>query len=160
MSEETIFATALEKASPTDRAAYGRLCRLLTLGRRRAPKGECRLQLCDFLECNQGMLAGVDLVGNGERSTLNAQRSTSNEDNPVECWKLSVERWTLAPLRLDDVLTEVRTQNPTLAAARERARAAAAAPARASAYDDPTVSWEAWNVPNSFAIDRADLEDK
>ncbi len=26
---------------PTDRAAYGRLCRLLTLGKRRAPKGDC-----------------------------------------------------------------------------------------------------------------------
>ena len=30
-------------AYPQDRAAYGRLTRLLTLGRRRAPKGECRL---------------------------------------------------------------------------------------------------------------------
>src|SRR5262245_56170345 len=28
---------------PTDRDAYGRLCELLTLGRRRAPKGECHL---------------------------------------------------------------------------------------------------------------------
>ncbi|HVI87990.1 MAG TPA: PHP domain-containing protein, partial [Dongiaceae bacterium] len=28
---------------PQDRAAYGRLCELLTLGRRRAPKGECHL---------------------------------------------------------------------------------------------------------------------
>ena len=35
---------------PTDRAAYGRLSRLLTLGRRRAPKGECRLGLADVLE--------------------------------------------------------------------------------------------------------------
>ncbi|MFQ5764273.1 MAG: error-prone DNA polymerase [Rhodospirillales bacterium] len=34
---------------PTDRAAYGRLCRLLTLGKRRAPKGECHLRLDDIL---------------------------------------------------------------------------------------------------------------
>ncbi len=34
---------------PTDRAAYGRLCRLLTTGKRRAPKGECRLTLDDVL---------------------------------------------------------------------------------------------------------------
>ena len=27
----------------TDRAGYGRLCRLITRGRRRAPKGECAL---------------------------------------------------------------------------------------------------------------------
>jgi len=42
---------------PTDRAAYGRLCRLLTLGKRRAPKGECRLTLHDVLEHQQGLLA-------------------------------------------------------------------------------------------------------
>jgi len=34
---------------PTDRAAYGRLCRLLTTGKRRAPKGECFLALDDVL---------------------------------------------------------------------------------------------------------------
>src|SRR5690348_3432726 len=33
-----------------DRAAYARLCRLLTLGKRRAEKGECNLSLADFLE--------------------------------------------------------------------------------------------------------------
>ena len=30
-------------AYPRDRAAYGRLCRLLTLGQRRAEKGQCTL---------------------------------------------------------------------------------------------------------------------
>ena len=30
-------------AYPKDRAAYGRLCRILTAGNLRAPKGECRL---------------------------------------------------------------------------------------------------------------------
>src|SRR3546814_6702991 len=34
---------------PTDRAAYGRLSSLLTIGRRRAPKGECPLYWSDFL---------------------------------------------------------------------------------------------------------------
>jgi error-prone DNA polymerase len=33
---------------PKDRRAYGRLCRLLTLGNRRARKGECSLGLADF----------------------------------------------------------------------------------------------------------------
>ncbi len=46
---------------PTDRAAYGRLCRLLTLGKRRAPKGECHLTLTDLQEHQQGML-GVILL--------------------------------------------------------------------------------------------------
>ncbi|KAF0184436.1 MAG: error-prone DNA polymerase [Caulobacteraceae bacterium] len=34
---------------PKDRAAYGRLTRLLTIGNRRAPKGECWLDFADFL---------------------------------------------------------------------------------------------------------------
>ena len=44
---------------PSDRHAYGRLCRLLTVGRRRAPKGECHLALNDLLEYQQGMLAAI-----------------------------------------------------------------------------------------------------
>src|SRR3990167_1720739 len=46
-------------AWPTDRAAYGRLCRLLTLGNRRAEKGECHLDLSDLLEWGTGMMLGV-----------------------------------------------------------------------------------------------------
>ena len=41
-------------AYPTDRAAYGRLCRLLTTGNLRAPKGECHLTLDDLLERGEG----------------------------------------------------------------------------------------------------------
>jgi outer membrane protein TolC len=29
-------------------------------------------------------------------------------------------------------------------------------PARVSAYDDPTLSWEGWNIPDSLRVDRAD----
>ena len=36
-------------AYPTDRAAYGRLTRLLTLGKRRAPKGQCYLDYADVV---------------------------------------------------------------------------------------------------------------
>jgi error-prone DNA polymerase len=43
----------------TDRAAYGRLCRLLTCGRRNAPKGECQLTLDDIAEHAEGILACV-----------------------------------------------------------------------------------------------------
>jgi error-prone DNA polymerase len=43
-------------AWPTDRAAYGRLCRLLTLGNRRAPKGECHLTLDDVLTWGEGLI--------------------------------------------------------------------------------------------------------
>jgi len=41
----------------TDRDAYGRLCRLLTLGKRRAPKGECRLTIDDLAAHHAGLLA-------------------------------------------------------------------------------------------------------
>src|SRR5580765_6868645 len=42
-----------------DRAAYAKLCRLLTVGRRRAEKGECTLALVDFLDHSDGLLAGL-----------------------------------------------------------------------------------------------------
>ncbi len=43
-------------AYPTDRAAYARLSRLLTLGKRRAPKGACFIGRQDVLEHAEGML--------------------------------------------------------------------------------------------------------
>ncbi|WP_431559357.1 error-prone DNA polymerase [Methyloceanibacter sp.] len=41
---------------PTDRAAYGRLCRLLTLGQRRAEKGDCILTLTDVAAHADGLI--------------------------------------------------------------------------------------------------------
>ncbi|HUG60522.1 MAG TPA: PHP domain-containing protein, partial [Methylomirabilota bacterium] len=41
-------------AWPTDRAAWGRLCRLLTLGKRRTGKGACRLEIGDLVEASAG----------------------------------------------------------------------------------------------------------
>ena len=43
LADGTIFI-----ALPTDRAAYGRLCRLLTIGKRRTVKGSCELYLKDL----------------------------------------------------------------------------------------------------------------
>lgn len=42
-----------------DRAGYGRLSRLLTIGRRRAVKGACELQFADIAEHHAGLLAVV-----------------------------------------------------------------------------------------------------
>lgn len=42
---------------PTDRGAYGRLCRLLTLGKGRAGKGGCDLAWADLVEHGEGLLA-------------------------------------------------------------------------------------------------------
>jgi len=42
-----------------DRSGYGKLCRLITVGRRRAPKGECHLTFDDVAEHAEGLIAGV-----------------------------------------------------------------------------------------------------
>ncbi len=44
---------------PTSRESYGRLCCLLTMGKRRAIKGECDLTLQDVLDHSAGLLAIV-----------------------------------------------------------------------------------------------------
>jgi error-prone DNA polymerase len=41
---------------PTDRAAYGRLCRLLTEGNRRAPKGQCHLSFAEICAAQDGQI--------------------------------------------------------------------------------------------------------
>jgi error-prone DNA polymerase len=41
---------------PTDRVAYGKLSRLITTGRRRAEKGECKLTLTDVTEHSAGQI--------------------------------------------------------------------------------------------------------
>ena len=43
-------------AYPEGRAAYGKLCQLLSLGKSRAPKGECFLGFNDFVEHSAGLL--------------------------------------------------------------------------------------------------------
>ena len=42
---------------PTDRPAYSRLCRLLTLGKGRAGKGKCHLEWDDLLAYGEGLIA-------------------------------------------------------------------------------------------------------
>ena len=42
---------------PMDRPAYSRLCRLLSIGKKRAGKGACRLEWNDLVEYGSGMLA-------------------------------------------------------------------------------------------------------
>ncbi|MEC9092352.1 MAG: error-prone DNA polymerase [Planctomycetota bacterium] len=53
-----------------DRAAYGQLSKLITVGRRRAPKGECWLSQADIAEYSTGLMAGVIPGIAGERSRI------------------------------------------------------------------------------------------
>lgn len=46
---------------PRDRAAYGRLCQLLTRGKLAAEKGECHLKLDDLLDFTEGQLLVLTL---------------------------------------------------------------------------------------------------
>ncbi|HEY8337298.1 MAG TPA: error-prone DNA polymerase [Tardiphaga sp.] len=63
-------------AYPRDRAAYGRLCRLLSQGKLRAGKGECDLQLGDLAEFSEGLLLvlmpAYRLDAEGTQQTLDA----------------------------------------------------------------------------------------
>src|SRR5258708_23352922 len=42
---------------PTDRVAYGRLCRLLSLGKKRGGKAKCRLDWSDLVAFSEGLIA-------------------------------------------------------------------------------------------------------
>ena len=44
---------------PKDRAAYGRMCRLISRGRLRAEKGRCELRWSDIVEWSDGIIAGL-----------------------------------------------------------------------------------------------------
>ena len=46
-------------AYPTDRAAYGRLCRLLTVGNLKAKKGECHLTFEEILAASEGQMLSL-----------------------------------------------------------------------------------------------------
>ena len=45
----------------TDRASYGRLCRIISAGRLRTKKGQCELRWDDLARFSDGLLAGVPL---------------------------------------------------------------------------------------------------
>ena len=63
---------------------------------------------------------------------------------------------TSEPLRLAEVLEVARQANPEIQVAHQRAAALRAVPAQVSAYDDPTLSWEGWDIPESLRVDRAE----
>ncbi len=68
-------------AWPTDRAAWGRLCRLLTLGNRRAEKGACRLGLDDLLSHGEGLMLAPLL---GAAPSLAPRDPRSGEPRPPD----------------------------------------------------------------------------
>ena len=63
----------------TDRGSYGRLARLLTIGRRRAPKGECRMTFDDLAEHAAGLLACVLEEGRASGHSGGTRRQASGK---------------------------------------------------------------------------------
>ena len=77
-------------AYPKDRAAYGRLCRLLTLGQRRAEKGQCTLFLDDLAAHAEGLIfialprdGGHDKNGDVVAFELSLRRLKTAIDAPL-----------------------------------------------------------------------------
>src|SRR5262245_30308796 len=57
---------------------------------------------------------------------------------------------------LEAILAYSREHNPTLQAARERARAAQEQPLQVGALDDPVLTYEGFNIPENFDLARTD----
>ena len=85
----------------TDRAAYGRLARLITLGCSRVAKGECLLTREDIALHAEGLLAGVVLTqqtrSDGDAETRRHGEETSVSASP--CLPLSASSHHLATYR-------------------------------------------------------------
>ena len=65
---------------PSDRAAYGRMCRLISRGRMRGEKGTCRLAWDDVDELADGLLVGVSGVSS-EVASDSLSTSDSGSDS-------------------------------------------------------------------------------
>lgn len=72
-------------ALPRDRAGWGRLCRLLTAGRIRAPKGECHLTLQDLLDWGEGLalLLHPEMAPTETGHSETGQPETAKPETPV-----------------------------------------------------------------------------
>jgi error-prone DNA polymerase len=95
----------------TDRAAYGRLARLITCGRRRADKGACRLTFDDIARHADGLLAGVIARGPlslWERARVRAVRQEESghleEDGHWQCDPLGPHPQPLSQRERGDTL--------------------------------------------------------
>ncbi|MGH7069375.1 MAG: error-prone DNA polymerase [Acetobacteraceae bacterium] len=100
---------------PTDRAAYARLCRLLTLGKSRAGKGGCRLTWDDLVRDGAGLL--VVLVPDWPGAALDSALARLAADFPTRAWlALSLRRRPNDAGRLEALAEAARRARiPTLA---------------------------------------------
>lgn len=83
-------------AYPKNRAAYARLTRLLTIGNRRAPKGECHLEFRDFLDHGDGIQAIV-APSFPQGSAPDERVSSALSETKAKFGEV----WLAAPMRFD-----------------------------------------------------------
>ena len=77
-------------AYPTDRAAYGNLCRLLSVGKLRAPKGESYLGFYDLQDWQEGLLLVVMLT--------HPDAPVSTREEPKSFWNKNADIAPLEPV--------------------------------------------------------------
>jgi error-prone DNA polymerase len=101
-----VFADATPDiiAYPTDRRAWGRLCRLLSLGNLRARKGECHLFFDDLLEWGEGMVFVV-MASFPSKNCRHAELVSAStfRSGPIE----RVAGWTLKQVQGDGSIFDV-----------------------------------------------------
>ena len=86
-------------AYPTDRAAYGRLCRMLSAGKARAGKGACHLDWSDVEEWHEGLI-GVLVPDRADAATEAALARVSRIFGDRSYLALSLRRRPRDALRL------------------------------------------------------------
>ncbi len=89
---------------PTDRAAYARLCRLLTLGKGRAGKGGCHLDWTDLADRAEGLIAVLVPDGADDACALRLRRLREVFGDRA-CLALTLRRRPNDQLRLHDLAT-------------------------------------------------------
>lgn len=98
-----------------NRKGYGRLSRLLTLGRCSAPKGECRLTFAEIANHAEGLLAGV-LLHAATRDQIEMARDVFGD----RCYGIAeVNRGSLDALRLEELARRARNGRVPLVAAND-----------------------------------------
>ena len=100
---------------PTDKAAYGRMCRLLSAGKTRAGKGACHLDWADIEEWNEGLLA-IILPDRADAASEAALARTKRIFGTRAYLALTIRRRPRDAVRLRDLeALAAKARVPTLA---------------------------------------------
>jgi error-prone DNA polymerase len=85
----------------TDRKSYGRLSRLLTVGRRRAEKGECRLTVEDIAQHAEGLIAGILSPKSKVQSPKSEEAAVETKTSNLRLYQPAIQQSDLGPWTLD-----------------------------------------------------------